>query len=103
MVASTEIADRIERGLYALTAEVDWLPNTVQEWDDTADAERVAILLDWDHLLIDYLPELEQFYRARAMTIIQQARYRQLRWKIKDALPLFERLGVRCVPVAWQP
>lgn len=100
MAAKTDVAERIESGLYALTAEVEWLPNTIKEWDQVSDAERISISLDWDHLLYDYLPELDQFYRGGAMNIIQKARYRQLLWKIRDALPLFQRLGKCDIPVS---
>ncbi len=43
MATTTQIADRIERSLSALRAEVDWLPNTVTEWETTSESERVSI------------------------------------------------------------
>lgn len=103
MATTTELADRIERSLHALHAEVDWLPNTVAEWEETPGWERASISLDWDHLLCDYLGELNRFYLAGTMTAEQRVRYRDLLCKIRDALPLFERLGLLPIPVSLEP
>lgn len=99
MATTTEIADRIERDLYALHAELEWLPNTVAEWDETADWERASISLDWDHLLCDYLGELQRFWHDRAMTADQEVRYQDLVRRLRDAMPLFDRLGLLPLPV----
>lgn len=101
--ATTNVSERIESGLYALAVEVDWLPETATEWDRVPEAERVSILLDWDHLLQDYLPELERFYRQGVMTQVQTLRYRHLLWKMQEMLPLFECLGVSRIPVPPEP
>lgn len=103
MAATTEMNGRIESGLYALTAEVEDLPNVVEEWDALPEWNQASITLDWSHLLCDYLTELDRFFRADQMTVIQAARYRQLLWKMTDALPLFERLGLLPIPVSLTP
>ena len=94
MVTETEINSRVETGLYALIAELDWLPNTVAEWDEMSDGEQVSISLDWDHLIADYLTELDEFYRADVMTMNQRERYHILLQKLRDAQPLFEQLNL---------
>ncbi|MBA2447187.1 MAG: hypothetical protein H0V51_04080 [Chloroflexi bacterium] len=99
MVATSNVALRIEQGLGALIAEVNDLPNLAKEWEELPDWNRASISLDWDHLLADYLTELERVYRGGAMTPDQQARYRELRCKIRAALPLFERLRFLPIPV----
>jgi hypothetical protein len=94
MVTTTEINSRIETGLHALIAEVDWLPNTAAEWDTLSDAAQVSIALDWDHLIGTYLAELDRFYHAGTMTTVQRERYDVLLQKLRDAQPLFERLNL---------
>jgi len=73
---------------------VDWLPNTVAEWETTSESERISISLDWDHLLSDYLGELDVHYSLGDMTDEQQDRYRTILQKLHAALPLFARIGV---------
>jgi hypothetical protein len=94
MATTTQTADRIERSLSALRAEVDWLPNRVAEWDTTSESERVSVSLDWDHLLCDYLIELDVSYAVGDMTEGQQKRYLILLRHLRDALPLFARIGI---------
>lgn len=94
MVTKTEIANRIERSLRALVAEVDWLPNTAAVWDEIPDAERASISLDWDHLIATYLTELDTFYRADKMTSQERDRYHELLHKLKEAQPIFEQLNL---------
>jgi hypothetical protein len=94
MATATETAGRIERSLSALRAEVDWLPNRVAEWDTTSESERISVSLDWDHLLCDYLTELDVSYAVGDMTEGQQNRYLMLLRSLRDALPLFARIGI---------
>ncbi|MGI8689502.1 MAG: hypothetical protein ACR2M3_13090 [Thermomicrobiales bacterium] len=94
MATTTEITSRVERSLSALLAELDWLPNTAAEWDGLSDTEQVSISLDWDHLIADYLTELDEFYHAGKMTAEQRERYHLMLHKLKDARPIFEQLNL---------
>lgn len=94
MATTTRINSRIETGLHALIAEVDWLPNTADEWETLSDTEQVSISLDWDHLIATYLTELDEFYHAGKMTAEQRERYHLLLHKLRDAQPIFERLNL---------
>ncbi len=78
MASPTAVTTRIDRSLQALLAEVRALADTTEEWDTLSDDERAAIALDWDHLLADYLTELECLCHAGEMTVEQQGRYREL-------------------------
>ena len=71
MASPTAVAARIERSLHAVLAEVRALAGTAEEWDTLPDGERAAIALDWDHLLADYLTELDRLCRAGEMTAEQ--------------------------------
>ena len=99
MAAPTRVAARIDSYLFALLAEIADLPNVTAEWDSLSPAARASVSLDWDHLLADYLPELETHYHAAAMTAEQRERYGELRRQLQAALPLFERLGWLPIPV----
>ena len=100
MASPTAVAARIDRRLHALLAEVRALAGTAEEWDTLSDGERAAIALDWDHLLADYLAELERLCRAGEMTAEQQERYRELLQELQGALPIFDRLGLLPLPIA---
>jgi len=99
MTAPTTVAARIARYLTALLAEVADLPNLVAEWDRLPPAARASVALDWDHLLADYLTELESHYRAGVMLPTQSARYADLRCQLRAARPLLEQLGWLPLPV----
>lgn len=103
MATATEVAERIDSGLHALIAEVEWLPHVEAEWANYSDLNRASFSLDWDHLLADYLTELDRYYRSGAMSAEQRARYRTLLCTITDVLPLFERLGLLPIPVSLEP
>ncbi len=99
MASPIAVAARIERSLHALLAELRVLAGTAEEWDTLSDGERAAIALDWDHLLADYLTELERLCRAGEMTAEQRERYRQLLQELQGALPIFDRLGLLPLPI----
>lgn len=103
MATTTEVTERIDSGLHALIAEVEWLPHVQEQWASFSDMNRASFSLDWDHLLADYLTELDRYYRSRAMTEQQQAQYLILLTKITDAQPLFERFGLLPITVSLEP
>jgi Xaa-Pro aminopeptidase len=98
MPSPTTVATRIDRSLHAMLAEVRALAGTAEEWDTLSDAERAAIALDWDHLLADYLTELDRFFQAGEMTAEQQQHYQALLQQLREALPIFDRLGLLPLP-----
>ncbi len=99
MASPTAVATRIDRSLHALLTEVRALASTAEEWDTLSDGERAAIALDWDHLLADYLTELERRCRSGEMTAEQQERYQELLQQLREALPIFKRLGFLPLPI----
>ncbi len=99
MAAPTIVTSRVERSLNALLAEVRELPGVAADWDNLSDGERAAIALDWDHLIADYLTELEGFRRSAAMTAEQETRYHELVRHLHEAQPLFRRLGLQPIPL----
>ena len=99
MATTTEISGRIERRLRALLAEVEDLPNVSAEWDQWSEGNQVSYSLDWDHLMADYLTELDGYYRAGDMTPDQQARYYELLRKLEANLPIIRCLNLFPPPI----
>ena len=87
--------ERIGAFLQAITAEVDDLPGLEADWAHLSHEQRVLVWLDWDHLMADYLTELDEQYNQATMTEAQAADYRRLLRRIKESLPIFERLDLR--------
>lgn len=94
MAARTEIDTRIALRLDALVANVGDLPEVADDWDDLLDSERVSWSLDWNHLMVDYLPEVDQAYRAGCMTPDQRARYCELLDSLRGVLSILEHLNL---------
>jgi hypothetical protein len=82
-----------------LFAEVNDLPSVAAEWNALPAPTRASVALDWDHLLADYLVELEEHRRAGALSAAQAERYEELRHRLQTALPIIRRLGFAPVPV----
>ncbi|MGH2355515.1 MAG: hypothetical protein ACRDI2_19155 [Chloroflexota bacterium] len=100
MVATTAVTARVERSLRAVRGELEDLPKVAEQWTSWTDLDRVDFSLEWDHLMADYLTELDEVYRGGQMTADQQACYRALVRQLKDAQPLVERLQLYPPPVS---
>ena len=92
MATETTREERIELRLNALLASVGDLPGIAEEWNALGDAERASLSLDWDHLMADYLTELDIDYEDGKMAAGQRARYRELLRKLREAMPIILRL-----------
>jgi len=78
---------------------LDDLPEVARDWPQMSDAERASWSLDWDQVIGGDVRLLERQRRSDQMTPDQQARYRDLLCKLKEALPIIERLGLYRPPV----
>lgn len=103
MAATAAVATRVNHFLDALVANVGDLPALAEEWEALPEGDRVSTALHWDHLMADYLVELDEYYRRGEMTSDQQARYRELLAKLKDAAPLIRQLKLYPPPVPLNP
>jgi hypothetical protein len=86
--------------LRAVLAELDDLPRALAEWPTWESWERAAFTLEWDHVLADYLPDLEEQHRSGAMSVRQEARYQQVLTRLKAAAPTIEQLELQLLDVA---
>ena len=59
MAATPALATRINREFDALLAELRDLPTVAQEWDGLPDSVRASVGLEWDHLLLDVLRNVQ--------------------------------------------
>lgn len=93
MATKTDTARRADRDLGALLAGVGDLLDVAKEWEELSDEERAEESLYWDHYMADFLPELDEYYRAGHLSEEQHERYEELRSKLKEALPVIEKLN----------
>ncbi len=100
MATTTGITGRIDRSLHAILAEVQDLPSRADKWDSLPEWERASISLEWDHLMADYLTELDEAYRTGRMAPPQERRYRNLLRQLEAVLPIIERLNFYRPPVS---
>lgn len=94
MATKTDIARRADRDLEALLAGVGDLLDVAEEWEGLSDEERVEESLYWDHYMADFLTELDDYYRAGHLSEEQYERYELLQGKLKEALPVIEKLNL---------
>jgi hypothetical protein len=78
---------------------LDELAEVAEEWLLMPEGERVSWSLDWDQLMGSHLPELQRHYSKRDLTPEQRVDYRDLRCRLKEALPTIQRLGLYPPPV----
>lgn len=93
---------RVDASLRDIWAEVEFLPELALLWPDEAEPAQVAYLLEWDELMAR-LRGLERAYRAGRMTPEQAARYLALLRRLKETLPIVERLGFTRPRVSLEP
>jgi hypothetical protein len=93
MATTTDLTQRIDLNLWAITAETDFLPELAELWPDETDTNRYVWYIEWQDLMMR-LEDLEGCYRSGAMAEEQQARYHTLRQKLRTHLPLLTQLGL---------
>jgi hypothetical protein len=93
MVTTSTIAARIDQGLDALILELEDLPNVVREWDTLPEAARASVGLDWDHLLIDILSDVERRAQKHELDEEQQRRLREVYRLLENMRADLDRLG----------
>ena len=103
MVTTPAVVRRLDRDLASLKSFLDDFPILLDQWDDLEEGPRVTLSLEWDHLMADYLTELDEFYRAGHMTPEQIDQYRDLLSQLKESLPLVDRLSFWRPPVSLEP
>ncbi len=103
MGAPATIRDRIDLGLWEITAEVEFLPELAEFWaQNLQEAGQSSFPYEW-HNLMGRLETLHCTYRAGQMTPLQAERYRQLLRQLHATLPLLERLGLELPRVPLEP
>lgn len=95
MATKTKIRSRAARDLDAISAGIEDLLNYAEEPDVFPKHELSYLALDWDHLMADYLAELEDYYQAGELGDQQTRRYERLKTDLKEILPFIEQLDLR--------
>lgn len=81
----------IEANLRDVAAETRFLPTLEEMWSTRSRQEQDSWYLEWRELMAR-MAGLDAAYRSDAMTVHQQARYRDLVEQLRSVLPIIERL-----------
>ncbi|MSQ14340.1 MAG: hypothetical protein EXR50_00535 [Dehalococcoidia bacterium] len=100
MAQTTEVIQRAERSLNAIHSFIDDLRDLAEEWETLEEWDRVSESLYWDHMMADYLVELDGFYNSSQLTKAQQSSYCLLIRRLKEVMPIITRLNWYCPPVS---
>lgn len=104
MAATLDLNAEIDRDLDMLLGAVEEdLVWAATEWETLPDLERVDFALEWDHLMADYLTQLDDYARVGLLTDEQCARFETLRTLLREKMPLIERLDLYRPPVRLPP
>ena len=93
MATTPTLTDRIDQELDALLAELRDLSTVVSEWADLPQPTRASIALDWDHLLLGVLRDVQHFEQRSALNEGQGECLREVYELLNDMRPNLERLG----------
>ena len=91
MASRAELAEQIDTMLRVLGDEADFLPEMAACWNETSEVSRDVFYLEWRNLM-GGLETLNADYYAGRMTAEQGYRYQDVLRKLKDLLPVIERL-----------
>lgn len=64
MATTAAIIKRADQFLNAIHSFVDDLPDLIEEWEALKESDKTSTSLDWDHMMGDYLVELEEYCNA---------------------------------------
>lgn len=93
MATATTLTARIEGILDVLEMDVQDL----EAWETLPETNQDLLGLEWSQSMTSLLPEVNSAYRSGRMTPEQQARYRTLLGRLKEALPIIQKLNL-CRP-----
>ncbi len=106
MASTTKVAvERLELALNALAGELTDLPSILQDQESgqLSQVERDVRAMEWGQVMGTLRVVLDPAYRAGQMTPEQAERYRALLHRLKETLPLIERLGFALPHMAPEP
>lgn len=85
----------VDADIGMVTAGIQALRDLVSDPEKARDSARVYdFSIRWGVLLSGRLKRLEHYYREGELSEEEEARYRDLRRELGDAMPLVERLGI---------
>ena len=100
MATTAAVTRRLDRDIGSLRSFIDDLPGLADEWERLDEAPRVSLSLEWDHLMADYLTELDEYFRCGEMASGQRVEYKSLLGKLRELLPIIRRLNLYYPPVS---
>ncbi len=93
MATTTAVTTRIDATLREVGAELAFLPELVEGWQEEAESSRASWQLEWQELLARFRA-LERDYSAGALSQQQRQQYRALASQLRDSRGLLRQIGV---------
>ena len=103
MATTAELKRSIDLNLDIVDFEIEDISELAPIWDDEPDDIRAAEELSWNSTMSRLRLDLDPAYRSGQMTPEQVARYRALLVRLKEALPIIERLGFAKPTISLEP
>uniref|UniRef100_A0A831X782 Uncharacterized protein n=1 Tax=Thermorudis peleae TaxID=1382356 RepID=A0A831X782_9BACT len=102
---TTEVREKLDLALNALEGELTDLSSILedQQRGDLPSLERDVRAMEWGQVMGTLRTILDPACRAGQMTPEQVARYRALLVRLKEALPIIERLGFAKPTISLEP
>ena len=91
MATNADAIMRVDTTLRVVTAEVDFLPERAEDWEQESDDNRIGFYLEWKEFM-DRLDDVSDLYRRGQLTSDQHRRYQELLEDLSQSLPIIRRL-----------
>lgn len=99
MAATTERSRRIDLDLDAVRADVEDLPEVERGWGTESEPNQRAWRMEWWDVM-GRVQSLHEAYTAGQMSDVQQQQYRALLDRVREMIPIIERLQLALPPVS---
>lgn len=102
---TTEVKEKLDLALNALAGELTDLPSILEDEQsgELSSIERDVRAMEWGQVMGTLRTILYPAYRSGQMTPEQATRYRLLLQRLKEAMPVIERLGFAKPSISLDP
>ncbi len=91
---STAITKRAEQYLEAIQSFLQDLHILVEDWDTMEDGPKTSFSLEWDHLILDYLPMIDTYVKEKQLTARQIKLYQEILAQLTELIPTIDSMGL---------
>jgi hypothetical protein len=99
MATTAAVTRNIEATLREVAAEVVFLPELAEGWEDEPESARASWFIEWGELF-SRLSRVAHEYHAGTLSEEQRVRFESLVRDLREGVPLFERLSLPLPPAS---